>query len=174
VWRRLLSWCGVALIIVALVVLPATSVVPMYLGGSARDGYVEDGRYFVAVRGSGRFVEVSEKAWRLERWLDRAVPFSILVPGLTGLFLKLGSTRPDPAPPPIPSTKPPIMWSYFVGVGIYLAGLGLGWIMVRAPWAMVLGGWLGFYADVWFVMWVQKRRKQREQLPTGSSQSPQP
>jgi hypothetical protein len=47
-------WCGVTLVAFPLVMLPARSVVPSYLGGTAYiNGYVQDGRHIVD--GHGRY-----------------------------------------------------------------------------------------------------------------------
>ena len=42
-WRRCAFWSGAVLIAVALGALPATTIVPSYLDGSVRYGYVEGG-----------------------------------------------------------------------------------------------------------------------------------
>lgn len=94
-WRSCVYWCGGALIAVALVALPATSVVPARLGGTAAEGYVKGGRYFVGSH--GRYTAVSASAWRLELWVSRLFPWSILVPAHAGLFLIALSLRLDNA-----------------------------------------------------------------------------
>ena len=81
-WRWSAYLSGVVLIAVALVAAPSAMIVESYVGGSAVDGYVEEGRYFVNP-GHGRpIAEVSESTWRAVYWVERLWPFSVLVPGL--------------------------------------------------------------------------------------------
>ena len=68
-WRWCASWFGVVLIAVAVVAVPSVAIVPSYAGGSAVDGYVEDGRYFVNPGHSQPVIEVSESTWRTVYWL---------------------------------------------------------------------------------------------------------
>src|SRR2546421_7759516 len=132
----------------ALVMLPATSVIPAYLGGTADRGYVEGDHYFVGT--AGRYTEVSETAWRLELWVSRSVPWSVLVPGLAGLFLIALSQPPGWRPSPDPPDMDRIVVRVTpVGLGFIAAGAGMGWVLARAPWAALLGGWAGLYAGVW-------------------------
>src|SRR4051794_821499 len=84
-WRRGVSWCGAALIAVALAAIPAPTIVCSYLGGSTYYGFIENGRYDVGAY--GRFAEVSESAWRFTYWLERAYPLLVLVPAAAGFFL---------------------------------------------------------------------------------------
>jgi hypothetical protein len=76
----------VVLISVALAAVPSVAIVPSYVGGSAVDGYVQDGSYFVNP-GHGRAIaRVPASSWRAVYWAERLWPWSALVPGLTGLF----------------------------------------------------------------------------------------
>ena len=69
-WRWCASLFGVVLIAVAVVAVPSVAIVPSYAGGSAIDGYVEDGRYFVNPSHGRPIVEVSE--WKSPEAIDAA------------------------------------------------------------------------------------------------------
>ena len=71
-WRRWAYWSGVVLILAALAAVPSVAIVPSYVGGSAIDGHVEDGRYFVSDR--KQIAEVSESMWRALYWAERLWP----------------------------------------------------------------------------------------------------
>src|SRR5438477_413860 len=81
-WRRYAYWSGVVLILTAIAAGPSVAIVPSYVGGSALDGHVEDGRYFVNPSHGRPIVEVSESTWRAVWWVERLWPFSALGPGL--------------------------------------------------------------------------------------------
>jgi hypothetical protein len=135
---------GVVLIGVALAAVPSVAIVPSYVGGSAVDGYVEDGRYFVNP-GHGRpITQVSESTWRVAYWVERLWPWSAWIPGLIGLFLTTSKSGPNRKPPPIPPAEPPpwVLWACLVSTGITLGGTGLCWVATRAPWAVMLVGWI--------------------------------
>ena len=153
-WRSCVYWCGVALIAVAMVALPATSVVPMRLGGTAAGGYVKGGRYFVGSH--GRYTEVSGLAWRLEWWVSRLLPWSILVPLHGGLFLIALSLPPGWRPAPAPPEEA-IARASLAALPLVAVGAGLGWAAARAPWAALLGAWLGLYAGVWLTVQLAPR-----------------
>jgi hypothetical protein len=104
-WRRCAYWSGVALILTALAAVPSVAIVPSYVGGSAIDGHVEDGRYFVNPSHGRPIAEVSESTWRALYWVERLWPFSALIPGLTGLFLVGYGKRPNWKPPPPPPKR---------------------------------------------------------------------
>src|SRR6266850_1944704 len=122
VWRSCMYWSGVVLIAVALVALPSVAIVPSYVGGSAVDGYVEGGRYFVTDRRHS--AEVSESTWRAVYWVERLWPWSALVPGLTGLFLAVYGMGPSWKPPPVPPAELPpwVIRACLVSAGITVAG----------------------------------------------------
>jgi hypothetical protein len=115
--RRCAYWSGVLLIAVALVAVPSVAIAPSYAGGSAVDGSVEGGRYFVNPSHGRPIVEVSESTWRAVYWVERLWPWSALVPGLTGLFLAGYGKGPNGKPPPIPPAQPPpwVLWACLVG-----------------------------------------------------------
>ena len=143
-WRRCASLFGVVLIAVAVVAVPSVAIVPSYAGGSAVDGYVEDGRYFVNPSHGRPIVEVSESTWRTAYWVERLWPFSALVPGLTGLFLMGYGVGPNRKPPPVPPAEPPpwVLWTCMASAIFTVAATLLFWVVVRVPWATMLAGWI--------------------------------
>ena len=158
-WR----WCaylsGGLLIAVALAAVPSAAVVESYVGGSAVHGYVEDGRYFVNP-GHGRpIAEVSASTWRTVYWVERLWPLSALVPGLTELFLIGCGTGPNwkPAPPPPKEMPPWVLRACLAGAGFTMGGTWLFWVVVRAPWATMLAGWVLICASAGSVGWLYSR-----------------
>ena len=175
-WR----WCayllGVALIAVALAAVPSPMIALSYVGGSAVDGHVEDGRYFVNP-GHGRpIAEVPESTWRAVYWLERLWPLSALVPGLAGLFLLTGyGMGPNWRPPPAPPAEPPrwFLWACLGSAWVTIAGAGLCWAAFRAPWAAMLVGWVLFCASTGTVGWLYSRDL-RQQSAGGPGAAPGP
>ena len=141
-WRRCASLFGVVLIAVAVAAVPSVAIVPSYAGGSAVDGYVEDGRYFVNPSHGRPIVEVSESTWWAAYWAERLWPFSALVPGLTGLFLTGYGVGPNRKPPPVPPAEPPpwVLWACLASAMFTVAATLLFWFAVRVPWATMLVG----------------------------------
>ncbi len=154
-WRRSRVWGGRALIAVALVALPAKTIISSYVGGSASYGSIEDEHYFVG--GHGRHLEVSETAWYVELWVSRPFWLAVWVPGLAGLFLLTGGQSQPVAPPRPLAPADLVLWHYVAGIGICFAGAWLGWVIGRVPWTILLGGWLGLYAACALVIWLQWR-----------------
>jgi hypothetical protein len=143
-WRRCAYWSGVVLIAVALAAVPSVAIVPSYAGGSAVDGYVEEGQYFVNPSHGRPIAEVSESTWRAAYWVERLWPFSALVPGLIGLFLTGYGKGPNWKPPPVPHAEPPpwVLWACLVCAGITVGGTLLFWFATRTPWVTMLVGWI--------------------------------
>jgi hypothetical protein len=143
-WRRCAYWSGVALILTALAAVPSVAIVPSYVGGSAIDGHVEDGRYFVNPSHGRPIAEVSESTWRALYWVERLWPFSALIPGLTGLFLVGYGKRPNwKPPPPPPKEMPPwVLRACLASAGITVGGTLLCLVVVRTPWVVMLVGWI--------------------------------
>jgi hypothetical protein len=143
-WRSCAYVSGVLLIIVALAAVPSLPVVESYVGGSAVQGSVEDGHYFVNP-GHGRpTTEVSESAWRTVYWVGQLWPWSALVPGWAGLFLVGYGKGPSrtPSPPP-PKEMPPSVIRACIASGVLIVvGTWLFWVVVRVPWATMLVGWV--------------------------------
>ena len=154
-WRRCAYLSGVLLIGVALAAVPSGAVVMSYVGGSAIDGHVEDGRYFVNPSHGRPIVEVSESTWRTVYWVERLWPFSVLVPGLIGLFLTGYGKEPSWKPPPVPLAEPPpwVLWACLVSGWITIAGTWLFWVVVRVPWATMLVGWILICVNGGAVAW---------------------
>jgi hypothetical protein len=148
----------VALILTALGAVPSVAVVPSYVGGSAIDGHVEDGRYFVNP-GHGRpIAEVSESTWRAAYWVERLWPLSALVPGLVGLSLTGYGMGPNRKPPPVPPAPPPwVLWSCLASAGVTMAGTWLFWVVVHAPWATMLAAWVLICVSAGSVGWLYSR-----------------
>jgi hypothetical protein len=146
----------VFLIAVALAAVPSVVIGPSYAGGSAVDGYVEDGNYFVNPSHGRPIAEVSESTWRAVYWVERLWPWSALVPGLTGLFLTGYGRGPNRKPPAVPPGEPPpwVLRACFVGAGFTLAGIWLFWVVVRVPWATMLVGWILACASSGTVGWL--------------------
>lgn len=152
-------WSGVLLIAVALVAVPSVAIAPSYAGGSAVDGSVEGGRYFVNPSHGRPIVEVSEATWRAVYWVERLWPWSVLVPGLTGLFLVGCGKGPNwkPAPPPPKEPPPWVLWSCLVSGWITIAGTWLFWHIVRVPWATMTAGWILICVSGGSVSWLWRR-----------------
>lgn len=159
--RRCGYWSGVALILTALGSVPSVAIVPSYVGGSAIDGHVEDGRYFVNPRHGRPIVEVSESTWRVVWWVERLWPVSALVPGLLGLFLTGYGLGPNRKPPPPPPKEPPpwVLWACLANGGITVAGTGLCLVAVRTPWVVMLVGWVLMCVSVGTVGWLYSRKR---------------
>src|SRR5262245_31600146 len=150
---------GVLLIGVAVVALPSVAVVESYIGGSAVNGFVEDGRYFVNPGHSQPIVEVSETTWRTVYWLERLWPFSAGIPCCVGRFLigcgKGGDRKPLPAPP---KELPPWMVWLCGGGGVFIViATLLFWSAVRVPWATMLFGWSIMCVTVGTIVWYHSR-----------------
>ena len=158
-WRRWAYWSGVVLILAALAAVPSVAIVPSYAGGSAVDGYVEDGRYFVNPSHGRPIVEVSEATWRTAYWVERLWPFSALVPGLTGLFLMGYGVGPNWKPPPVPPAEPPpwVLWTCMASAIFIVAATLLFWVVVRVPWATMLVGWVLICVSSGTVGWLYSR-----------------
>lgn len=153
-WRWCAFWCSMVLFGMALVALPAITIVPSYLGGSAHHGYFEDGRYFVG--GHGRTAEVSESAWWLAYWVEILFPFSILVPAAAGYVLYRLQALPNQ--PRLRSAEVHPFLAALTGIVTVWTGAGLGWLIGRAPWTIWLGGWLGLYVGIGLLVWLIKHR----------------
>jgi len=50
-------------------------------------------------------------------------------------------------------------------VALVGAGAGLGWLAARAACAVLLGGWIGFYAGVWVMVRLVRNRLRAEAVP---------
>jgi hypothetical protein len=156
---RCIYWSGVVLIAVALAAVPSGAIVSSYAGGSAVDGYVEDGHYFVNPSHGRPIAEVSELTWRATYWVERLWPVSILVPGLIGLALTGCAKGPNWKPPPAPPAEPPpwVLWTCLASsVGIVVA-TWLFWVVVQVPWATMLAGWILICATGGSVTWLYFR-----------------
>jgi hypothetical protein len=164
VWRRCSYWSGVLLIAVALAALPSVAIIPSYAGGSAIDGFVEDGHYFVNPSHGRPIVEVSESTWRAAYWAERFWPLSALVPGLIGLFLTGSRTVANRTPPPVPPAEPPpwMLWACFASAGFIVAGTLLCWVVTRVPWATMLFGWILVCVNSGTVAWLYSRWLRRQ------------
>src|SRR5438270_6937940 len=161
-WRRCTYWSGVVLIAVALAALPSGAIVVSYVGGSALDGYVEDGRYFVTDHRHS--AEVSESTWRAVYWVERLWPLSALVSGLSGLILAVYGMGPSWKPPPAPPAELPpwVLRACLVSAGITVAGAWLCWVVFHAPWTVMLVGWVLFCANSGRVVWLYTRSLRRQ------------
>jgi hypothetical protein len=145
-WRRCAYWCGVSLIAVALLAVPSVAIAPSFAGGSAVNGSVVGGRFFVNPSHGRPIVEVSESTWRTVYWVERLWPFSALVPGLIGLFLAGYAIGPNQKPAPHPPAEPPprVLWACMLcGVGTVALTL-LCWYITHTPWVVMLVGWILF------------------------------
>jgi uncharacterized membrane protein HdeD (DUF308 family) len=171
-WR----WCaylsGVVLIAVALSAVPSLAIVESYVGGSAVRGHVQAGRYFVNPEHGRPIVEVSESTWRAVYWLERLWPFSVLVPGLTGLFLTGYRRGPNGKPPPVPPAEPPpwVLWACLGCVGITVGGTLLCWFTTRTPWVTMLVGWILICLCGGTIAWLYSRalRQQSTSEPSAA------
>src|SRR5437879_3401864 len=130
-WRRCAYWSGVLLIAVALAAVPSVAIVPSYAGGSAVDGYVEDGHYFVNPSHGRPIAEVSESTWRAAYWVERLWPWSALVPGLIGMFLTAYGQGPSWKPPPVPPKEmlPWVIRACIASGVATVAGTWLFWVV---------------------------------------------
>lgn len=163
-WRRCAYWSGVLLIAVAVAAVPSGAIVLSYVGGSAIDGHVEDGRYFVNPSHGRPIVEVSESTWRAVYWVERLWPLSILIPGLLGLFLTSCGSGPNGKPPmPPPKELPPwALWACLAGALFTVAATLLFWFAVRVPWATMLFAWILCCISVVSVVWLYSRSLRRQ------------
>src|SRR5207253_3325329 len=155
--------------------LPTVAIVPSYVGGSAVDGHIEDGRYFVNPSHGRPIVEVSESTWRAVWWVERLWPLSALVPGLLGLFLNSYGMGPNwKAPPPPPKEMPPWMLLACMAIALFtVAATLLFWFLVRAPWATLLFAWILFWVSGGSLGWLYSRSL-REQPPVEPGAAPEP
>ena len=174
-WR----WCaylvGVMLIGVAIAAVPSSAIFDSYAGGSAVDGGVENGRYFVDPGHNGLIVEVSESTWWTAYWLERLWPFSALVPCFAGLFLLMYGLGPNWKPPAAPPKEmPPWAIRACAASGVFtVIGAWLFWVIVRIPWATMAFGWILFCVSVGWVAWSYSRSL-RQQSDGESGAAPGP
>ena len=169
--RRCAYWSGVVLIAAALAAVPSVAIVPSYVGGSAIDGSVEDGRYFVNPGHGGPIVEVSGSTWRAVYWVERLWPLSVLVPGFIGMSLTAYGRGPGWKPPPPPPAKLPrwMLWACLGSGWITLAAGWLCWVVFRAPWGAMLVGWILFCVSTGWVVWLYTRSlRQRASAERGA------
>jgi hypothetical protein len=174
-WRRCAYWSGVVLILAALPAVPSVAIVPSYVGGSALDGHVEDGRYFVNPSHGRPSVEVSESTWRAVYWVERLWPLSALVPGWLGLFLTGYGKGPNwKPPPPPPQEMPPWVIRACMASGVFtVAATLLFWLVVRAPWATMFAAWILVCVSAGSVGWLYSRSL-REQPTADAGAAPDP
>jgi hypothetical protein len=158
-WRWGTYLCSGLLIAVALVALPSAMIVESYVGGSAVDGYVADGRYFVNPGHSQPIVEVSESSWRAVYWLERLWPWSALIPCWIGMFLMASGMGPNwkPLPPPPKEMPPWVLRACAVGAGVTVAGAWLCWVVTRTPWVTEFVGCVLLYVNCGTVCWLYFR-----------------
>ena len=166
-WRRCAYWCGVALILVALGAVPSVAIVPSYAGGSAIDGYVKEGRYFVNPSHGRPIVEVSESTWRVAYWVERLWPLSVLVPGLIGLSLTAyGRGLNGKTPPPPPQEMPPWVIRACIASAVFIvAGTWLCLVVVRKPWVVMLVGWILICVSAGTIGWLYSRSLRQQPTP---------
>jgi hypothetical protein len=156
-------WCaylsGVVLVAVAIAAAPSEAIITSYAGGSAVHGYVEDGHYFVNPTHGRPVVEVAESTWRAVYRVERVWPWSVLVPGLTGLFLVVSGMKPNRKPPPAPPVESPpwLIRACAVSAGVVVGGTLLCWYATRAPWATMLVGWILICVNGGTVAWLYTR-----------------
>lgn len=160
---RCFHWLGVLLIALAIAAVPSVAIVPSFAGGSAIDGHNEGGRYFVNPSHGQPIREVSESLWHTVYWVERLWPISVLVPGLSGLFLVAFGRNPSLKPAPAPPTEPPtwVLWLCLSGSAITVGGAWLCWVAFRAPWAVMLAGWVLACACTGAVGWLWFRSLRR-------------
>jgi len=158
-WLRLAYWTGVLLIGVAIVAVPSLSIVVSYAGGSALDGFIEDGRYFVDPGHNQPIAEVSESMWQTVWWVERLWPFSALVPAWIGMFLTAYGMGPDWKPAPVPPGDMPPWFVWLSGAAGALAVAGglLCWTLFRTPWVTMLVGYILACLGVATVVWLYTR-----------------
>src|SRR5205085_3650902 len=109
-------------------------------------------------------VEVSESTWRAAYWAERLWPFSVLVPGLTGLFLTGYGVGPNRKPPPVPPAEPPpwMLWTCMASAIFIVAATLLFWVVVRVQWATMLVGWILICVSCGTTGWVSARCSHRQ------------
>jgi hypothetical protein len=62
-----------------------------YFGGTALNGYVQSGRYFVCLHSHAACVQVSSAVWRYSYWQTLlTIALFIVVIGATALFIRTG------------------------------------------------------------------------------------
>lgn len=181
-WQRVALGAGVALVGVAVLAVPSVAVVGAYAGGSAvHNGYVEDGRYFVAPCHGKPVAEVSGPLWRTVYWVEMLWPWSAVVTGLLGLFLT-GADRWSDGPPPVPPPEPPpwLLGACAAVVVVTLAGARVAWVVTGAAWVVWLVGWALVCAGAALVGWLYKDLWRRAAAagpgaaPAGSAQPDHP
>src|SRR5262249_39726464 len=141
-----------------------------YVGGWAVNGHVEGGRYFVTDRRHS--AEVSGSTWHAVYWAERLWPFSALVPGLTGLFLAAYGMGPNWKPLPAPPAELPpwVLRACMVSAGITVGGGLLCWLVFRAPWAVMLVGYILFCVSSGRVAWLYTRSlRQQSNAESGAA-----
>jgi hypothetical protein len=173
-WRWCAYWSGGLLIAVALVGVPSGVIVQSYVGGSAVQGYVEDGRYFVNPAHGWPVVEVSESTWRTVYWLELLWPLSVL-PGLIGGALTVYGKGPNWKPPPAPPKEMPpwVKRACLASGAVTVAGTWLFWVAVHIPWATILAGWIVFCVSAGSVGWLYSRSL-RQQSTAEPDAAPEP
>jgi hypothetical protein len=172
-WRGFAFWAGVLLIGVAAVAVPSGAILASYAGGSALDGYVEDGRYFVDPGHGQPIAEVSEATWRTVYWVERLWPFSALIPCWLGMALLACGMGPDCKPVQVPPGDPPDWMLQACGVGalITVGGALAFWKVVGIPWATLLFGWLLCCVSIGWVTWSYTRWLRQQETTASMAES---
>lgn len=67
-----------------------------HFGGSALNGYVQSGRYFVCLHSRTSCAEVSARVWHYSYWQGLlTIALFVLVVGATALFIRTGDIELD-------------------------------------------------------------------------------